>query len=589
MVSFLKVPVLICSPLLFFTLSSIAVGDLASSCALHSSSAELYTMAEVCPGKSLLQAYAHTSTWRNAEMPNVASVKDWKPQDFRKRFGEFCICVLCFVFFGCVYICCCKKQPSNNSDDATAAHAERCQEIVQRWAHLVERVCSPAEAEAVVRSGSDVTDLFLRPCHPAMARLAFKEDSDAGDWVVDVGQLVDRVPSDYDPKGIPKYIDAYFSSWQLLMAVLFALAQFWGALAFMYWSLFYMKEELMDCDAYPSSGSYFLFATHACHYTRACLQGFPVLAANMILVLMVRTLLQTRFYYSMLRVGYLVVFQNVPVIYTVWPWAIAFSMLQGGLHFAVKASFEPENIHFIMWLRIVKKFVLPGAIFFLVLFRYADVENMLVSLNHIAELEVTQDQDSSPWLARMKIMSEQVIALDVRHRDVYSDTLADIGRQPGLDDIIQNVVANYEAAKDVWSTQIHRSWGLFRSMWPAALMLDRRLDWKDKDTRSWLQVSSIMVGGSAITSLLSVYCLLASTSHDSWHLVAVNFKSVISTHQVTHTATMLGLLIIVVHAVTVVVLLYYTIRNMFYFSFSQAEIDKAVKNVRRTASLPDWG
>lgn len=526
-------------------------------------------MTEVFPGRSLLQAYVHRSTWRNAEMQPVMDMTNWNTDAFRHRLGEFCIGVACLVLTVCGCVCCRSwmKQPSDE-------HAERRQEIVHRWAHFVIRVGSH-------KSGSDAVAQLAGAASPAshsMANLAFKEESDAGDWLVDGSwEFSHQQPLHYDPEGIPKYIEAHFNSWQLLLKVLGALAQFWAALAFMYWSLLHTKGELMECDAYPPSASYYIFVTHACHYTTACLQGFPVLAANMILVLMVRTLLQTRFYYSMLRLGNLVVFQSVPVIYTLWPWFIALSMFQGGLHFVLKAYFDPEEIHIFMFLRLVKKFALPGAIFFLVLFRYADVENTLVPLNHIAELEVTQDQDSSPWLANMQILNERVIAFDVRHRDVYSDTLADLGRLPGINDIVQNVMANYESSKGVWSTQIHRNWGLFRSMWPAQLMIDRRLDWNDKDTRSWLQVSSILVVGSTITSLLSVFSLLASTSRDSWLLVAANMKSIITKQQVTHTADMLGLLIIVGHAVTVIVLLYYTVLNMFYFSFSQAEIDKAVK------------
>jgi len=579
MVGFLKFPMLRRLSLLLVPLGCIAVDDLESSCAPDFLSTEPFLTAEVCPGKSLLQASAHRSTvetqdtaelqkpvhsrhWHTGEKHKFPNAKDLRPTGFRKRLGEFCIGVFCVVVFGCGYIFCCtfimhEKDPSDEPGDASSAHAERGQ---------VEEGNSPLPgSDKVVRRSS-------------IQQFAFKEESDAGDWVVDASWQIEE-PGNYEPECIPKYIEAHFSSWSLLMKILGALVQFWGALAFMYWSLLYSKEELMNCDAYPPTAVYSFFATHACHYTLACLQGFPILAANMILVLMVRTLLQTRFYYSMLQKGYLVVFQSVPVMYTMWPWFIAISMLQGGSHFCLKAYFEPETIHFVMWVMLLRKFILPGSIFFFILFRYADVENTLVPLNHIAELEVTQDQDYSPWLAKMKIMNERVIAFDVRHRDVYTDALADSGRLPGLDDIIQNVIANYETASSVWHTRMHRSWGLFRSMWPAALLLDRRLDWSDKDTRSWLIASAILVLGCIITSLLSVYTCMACTSNDGWHLLAVNIKSIFTTRHFTDTATMLGDFVIVCHAVMVVVLLVNTIYNMFYFSFSKAEVDKAVVNV----------
>merc|ERR1719253_2553242 len=156
------------------------------------------------------------------------------------------------------------------------------------------------------------------------------------------------------------------------------------------------------------------------------------------------------------------------------------------LHFWLKATFDPNprELHLVLYVRLVRKFVLPGSIFFSMLSRYADVENTLVPLNHIAELEHTMEQDFSPWLANMKILNERVLAFDVRHRDVYEDTLADIGRSPTLKDIILNVIKNYGNAQGVWHTRMHRSWGLFRSLWPASLLLDRRLDTSDPDTHT---------------------------------------------------------------------------------------------------------
>lgn len=582
MVSFLKLRLLLCLPLLFFALSCAAVSelaldDLAPSCPPHLTSAEPFSMSEVFPGRSLMQAYVHRSDWRTADVQRGENMTDWKPQDFRTHIGEFGIGVSCFILLICGCVCC-RSLIKQTSRQSGASHAEG-HVIAHRWARLVHGAVKH-------KHGADVAG--PSPASPTMQSLAFKEESDAGDWLVDeswkFGQ--DDAPVDYDPEGIPKYVEAHFGSWSLLITVLGALAQFWGALAFMYWSLLHQGGELMDCDAYPASGSHYFFVTHTCHYTRACLQGFPVLAANMVLVLMVRTLLQTRFYYSMLRLCNLVVYQNVPVTYTLWPWFIAFSMFQGSLHFVLKAYFDPEDIHIFMWLRLVKKFALPGAIFFIVLFRYADVENTLVPLNHIAELEVTTEQDTSPWLANMKILNERVIAFDVRHRDVYSDTVADLGRLPGLNDIVQNIMTNYESAKGVWSTQIHRNWGLFRSMWPAALMLDRRLDWNDQETRSWLLVASVLVVASSITSLLSVFSLLSSTSRGSWIILGANMQSVITGQKWTHTACVLGLVTIVGHALMLLGLLYYTVLNMFYFSFSQAEIDRTVKNASTASRAP---
>jgi len=583
MVSLQKVFMLLCLPLLLCPLHCIAAHNLESSCALESTSTEPLITSEVCLGKSLLQAYAHTSTWRTAGIQNSTNAKVLGPggppyqepelpppyKGFRHKLGEFCIGVFCVVLFACGYLYCCIPTKKHSGAPGVAWRAtETGQGSIPAG--------SPSETDAGARSAALQKLAHKEEESAALQSLAFKEESDAGDWVVDAGCEMDHQLSHYDPDCIPKYIEEHFSSWQLLIKVLGSLAQFWGALAYLYWALLFRKEELMNCEAYPPRASHPVFVVHACHYTLACLQGFPVLAANMILVLMIRTLLQTRFYYSMLRSGFIVVFQALPIMYTMWPYIIGFSMLQGGLHFVLKAWFEPEDVVFEAWARLLRKFILPGSIFFSMLFRYADVENLLVPLNHIAELEVTQKQNYCPWLANCKVVNERVIAFEARHRDVYSDTMSEIGRAPCLDDIMQNVIKSYESASRVWSTRNHRSWGLFRSMWPAELLLNRQLDWNDKDTRSWLQVSFLLAGASATLSLLSAYGLLAAITSDTWNMFGASIKN-LETRHVSNTATNLGLAVTVFHVVFVILLMVNTVRGMFYFSLSQNEIHETMR------------
>lgn len=264
-------------------------------------------------------------------------------------------------------------------------------------------------------------------------------------------------------------------------------------------------------------------------------------------------------------------------MYTMWPYVIGFSMLQGGLHFALKAWLEPDNLPFEVWARLLRKFVLPGSIFFSMLFKYADVEKTLVPLNRIAELDLSQAQNYRPWLANAKVVNERVIAFHVRHRDLYSDTMTDIGRAPRLRDLMQSVINSYESASRSWSARKDGSWGLFRSMWPAELLMNRQLDWNDKETRSWLQVSFIVAGASATLSLLSAYSLLAALSSDKWQIFAANIKSAIETRHVSHTATNLALVVSVCHAVLVIVLMVKAIRGMFYFSLTEGDAHETVK------------
>lgn len=546
----------------------------------------------ICPGKSLLQTSAHRNSERSVEVENAAAATDSyqtssnvaESEGFRLTMGELFLILIGFMLLIGAYFC--LKPASGKKNKKEAPTRPRTSEDAQSDASS-SGDNHPDVAGSVERTWSQKKSAEFKFDHEtSIAAYAFTEESDGEDFQL-VGTDDVPVEREYNPMGIPLYIENHFRSWALLIQILGALAQFWGALGFMYWSLLYSTDELMDCEGYRPDEPHFTLVTHACHYTLACLRGFPILAANMILVLMVRTLMQTRIYYSMLREGYLVVFQNVPVMNTIWPWVIAISMLQGGLHFVLKAVFHPESHTVVMWLRLVRKFVLPGSIFFSMLSRYADVENTLVPLNHIAELEHTMEQDFSPWLANMKILNERVLAFDVRHRDVYEDTLADIGRSPTLKDIILNVIKNYGNAQGVWHTRMHRSWGLFRSLWPASLLLDHRLDTSDPDTHTWLLVCFILLSGCVITSLLSVYIFLSATSPDTWHLFARNIKSTFTHEAYEASPTTLGNLVTIIHAVAVVVLLVSTIHNMFYFCFTPDEVQRAMKKVVTGDALYD--
>lgn len=581
MVNFTKNCTLLCLAFPLFPLYCMTVHDVDDSCALEPMSTQPSSLSEACKGRSLLQTHSRRGAWPGIQ--NVTDTQVLGPASFRDWLAELRIFAICVGLFACAYLYCRSSTKQHFSvPGVSSASAETGRES------LLESV--PFEPHAAARSLSLDAEA-----------LASNETSDTGDGVVGTGYLAnlnsplrwqsslypskynpERIPSalhlsNYDSECIPKYIDEHFSSWKLLMQVTGYLAHFLGALAFMYWSLLASSEELMDCDAYPPSGANSFFVIHACHYTLACLQGFPVLTANIILVLMIRTLLQTRFYYSMLRSGFIVTFQASPIMYTMWPYVIGFSMLQGGLHFALKAWLEPDNLPFEVWARLLRKFVLPGSIFFSMLFKYADVEKTLVPLNRIAELDLSQAQNYRPWLANAKVVNERVIAFHVRHRDLYSDTMTDIGRAPRLRDLMQSVINSYESASRSWSARKDGSWGLFRSMWPAELLMNCQLDWNDKETRSWLQVSFIVAGASATLSLLSAYSLLAALSSDKWQIFAANIKSAIETRHVSHTATNLALVVNVCHAVLVIVLMVKAIRGMFYFSLTEGEAHETMK------------
>merc|ERR1740117_1660604 len=167
----------------------------------------------------------------------------------------------------------------------------------------------------------------------------------------------------------------------------------------------------------------------------------------------------------MLELKVAIDFANMPVMRTMWPWLCMLSMFQGGCHFLLKAIFDPDLVATEMYLRLVRKFVLPGTIFFSFLLRYADIENTLVPLNRIVEQDYHKHNRQCPWLSQLQGMNERVFSFDARHRDVVGLVQEKLGKPPTVRDIVQNMVDNYDHAYRFWEQRDHRSWGLFRSMW----------------------------------------------------------------------------------------------------------------------------
>merc|ERR1719401_295900 len=145
--------------------------------------------------------------------------------------------------------------------------------------------------------------------------------------------------------------------------------------------------------------------------------------------------------------------------------------------------YDPTDVVFSTYVTIARKFILPGFIFFSFLLRYADIENTLIPLNRIVEQDYTKADRRCPWFTTVQAVNERVLAYDVRHRDVVGHAQASKQAPPTIKDIITNLTDNYERAHRSWQKRKYLRWGLFRSMWPAAVLVDKRLDTKDKDTR----------------------------------------------------------------------------------------------------------
>lgn len=518
--------------------------------------------APACEGFSLLQASSQRSLWTSPAQENVTFSS--APSDVIVIAGRWQTNLMLLVLS--VVACCLAFSLPCLSNFASRLHRDDS-------------------------SVSDRGDLITT--HDSEYGEVHEDESDAGDWQVDdlvpdlfqgisarsVGQDVPAAEEDMKDR-VTKKIEETYSSGKLLKSIVVALAEFWGALAIMYWSLLNNDKDIMDCKTYRDKESHNVFVSHACRYTLACLRGFPILAANMILVLMIRVLVQTRLYYSLLKEQRCLDFANIPFMHTIWPWACGFSMFQGALHFVLKCyldtGFDFAHVGFDieMYLRLLRKFVLPGLIFFSFLGRYADIENVLVPFNRLVELDYTdgtENQRHCIWLTNIFAMNERVLAFDARHRDVIGAAYVEVGKAPTIQDVIKNIIEHYDKSHETWSKRKHRSWGLFRSMWPSALLLDRRLDWQDSDTRAWLIAFVILVIGCALASCISI--IVFFTYGGVFSLIRMVFSGKIER---VDTETMLDHVVLVCHGLLILSFLHRAARNMHYHAVRSSQFGNVI-------------
>jgi len=391
---------------------------------------------------------------------------------------------------------------------------------------------------------------------------------------------------EYDDQAVVQFVRAKFGPWQLLFKLVVHLSRFWVVLAIMYWALLHDSGALMDCRVVPNG-----LVKHMCQYTKACLYGYSVLAANVTLVLTIRILLQQQFYYSMLKHGCVIDFVNLHIMSTPWPWICLLSMLQGGMHFVLKMSLVSGDLglgDLKVYISAGNKFVLPGVLFMSFFPHFAEVDNSLVSLNSIVEQEYTQRNRSCPWLAKLLAMNARVLSRDVRRHDVCTRTRHEGGKEYiSIDDIIDNMKTHYHETHEEWlqresrKTAItrEREW-IFRAMWPAAVLAHRRLDWKDTETRQWICVLTIVLSGCIIVSFTSLVVLFSCCtslgsplSVSMWQqLFAVGWKAI-------PTDEMLFNFVLTAHATIVCFFIYKSIWGMFYQQIQKFSPDKTAAGV----------
>lgn len=348
---------------------------------------------------------------------------------------------------------------------------------------------------------------------------------------------------------VKEFLADRYTSRKILAKVILNLSEIWSVLILMYWSLMNNRDDLMDCETYSPG-----FISHFCEYTDACLSGFPHLASNVTLAMTIRALIQLRIYYTMLTMGYVMDFADNHILKSVWPWACMVSIGQGGLHLLVKAWLERSNGLFDVdgYMRLFRKFVLPGSIFMGFFIRYAEIENVLIPLNRIVERDYTEKNRRCPYLGEIRAMDERVVAFDARHRDIVGEVMKKKGAKPTLKDIVEDIIQNYDRANRHYKKhkdRLDHAWGLFKSLWPAAVLVDERLDRKDPYTWEWLLVFGLTCSLCLMATFISLIYFFLVTFDRVHELRSERF---------------LKRVVMMFHGLIVFYFIYRTIYGMFY-------------------------
>jgi len=180
-----------------------------------------------------------------------------------------------------------------------------------------------------------------------------------------------------------------------------------------------------------------------------------------------------------------------------------------------------------------------------------------------------------------------VLAFDAGTRDVIGETEAAIQKAPTIADVVQNMISHYDTSYSLYMKQTHNEWGLFRSMWIASVLLDRRLDRQDDDTRSWFMVFAILVAASALTSAMSIYALFCGASSTAWNSLASVFASALKGGiSSVDPGSLLAHLVLIVHALLIVVFIHHALRNMFKHTWEKHvhSIEKVEKELSKEVS-----
>lgn len=259
--------------------------------------------------------------------------------------------------------------------------------------------------------------------------------------------------------------------WALLGKVLVEVGKIVLTLLILYYALLTQKEHLMACDRRRGLNGVVVFA---CEYTKAYLRAFPLLALNVALLVALRTLLQTRIYYGLLRARGLLDFVNGKQLVDPLLWLLVLSLGHGCIHFLLKMTVYDTMFDMAEYKEVARRFVLPSMLFMVFFYKSGDVEQTLVPLNKYMDQGFDWARNE---ISQMTYLDERVVRREVINNDIAGDCRATMVEQ-----VYASIIGHYAQARlavpphelvtSRWSAWT--DWA--KGMWPAKVLLDSRLE-----------------------------------------------------------------------------------------------------------------
>lgn len=212
-------------------------------------------------------------------------------------------------------------------------------------------------------------------------------------------------------------------------------------------------------------------------------------------------------------------------------------MLMGLLHFVLKLVVQTESLSAIQELALdFQKYVVPSFVFMAMFYSSYDVESTLVALNRYVEEDVGYAQKS---IASMIMLDETVLCKQILESDIDFVTAA---AEPAIEDVCKRIIGSYPEAARQHAGEEESSFfefHLFRTLWPAVLLLDHRL--RDSQTIGFRRLFMLFGVGCLVIQVISLY------SYAKWW-----YKDLVQDFWISgHTEDIMGVVVLTAHAAAI--------------------------------------